>query len=264
MRDGHIHTHFCPHGTKDSFQQYIEKALKLGYKEISFTEHAPLPKNFNDPVPTKDSSMSYQTLEVYLQELVKIKNEYSGQLIINKGLEVDYIEGFEGEIHDFLNDYGPELDDSILSVHFVKHENSYGCIDYSPEVFAEMVKQYHSTEAIYERYYETMVKSVLADLGRYKPKRIGHMTLVHKFQRKFPVTRNFTPEIANLLKMINKNGYELDYNGAGVAKSLCQEPYPPTSIVDIANEMGIPLIYGSDAHQAKDLNQGKEFMKISN
>ena len=42
-RDGHIHTPFCPHGTKDSFEEYIEKALSLGFKEISFTEHAPLP-----------------------------------------------------------------------------------------------------------------------------------------------------------------------------------------------------------------------------
>ena len=26
-RDGHIHTPFCPHGTKDTFEEYIEKAL---------------------------------------------------------------------------------------------------------------------------------------------------------------------------------------------------------------------------------------------
>ena len=27
-RDGHIHSPYCPHGTKDSFEMYVEKALE--------------------------------------------------------------------------------------------------------------------------------------------------------------------------------------------------------------------------------------------
>lgn len=262
MRDGHIHTPYCPHGTKDSIHHYIEKALLLGFKEISFTEHAPLPKKFIDPTPMKDSSMSFKTLEIYLEKLEKIKTEYQGQLKINKGLEVDYIEGFDGEIQDFLNTYGPHLDDSILSVHFLRHDGRYDCLDYSPEVFATMVTKYHSVEAIYEQYYKTVMKSVQTYLGSFKPRRIGHLTLVHKFQKKFPVTKDFNLEIINLLKEIKENSYELDYNGAGTAKPLCKEPYPPTWIVEIARDIGVPLVYGSDAHQVKDLNQGKEFMII--
>ena len=40
-RDAHIHSPFCPHGTKDAFELYIEKAIKNGFTDISFTEHAP-------------------------------------------------------------------------------------------------------------------------------------------------------------------------------------------------------------------------------
>jgi histidinol-phosphatase (PHP family) len=262
MRDGHIHSPYCPHGTKDSFQQYIERALALGYKEISFTEHAPLPNNFTDPAPMKDSSITIQILENYLEDLEELKNEYQGQLKINKGLEVDYIEGFEGDLSDFLHEYGPHLDDSILSVHFLLHEGLYDCVDYSPEVFANMIKKYQSVEAVYERYFETVLKSILVDLGEHKPKRIGHITLVHKFQKKFPTARSFEPELTDVLKQIKDRGYELDYNGAGTAKPLCKEPYPPESIAKRAMTMGIPLIYGSDAHQSKDLHQGKESMII--
>ena len=53
-KDGHVHTPFCPHGSKDHFEEYIEKALALGFKEISFTEHAPLPEGFIDTTPTKE------------------------------------------------------------------------------------------------------------------------------------------------------------------------------------------------------------------
>ena len=41
MKDGHIHTPYCPHGTDDKFEQYVEKAIKVGLDEISFTEHFP-------------------------------------------------------------------------------------------------------------------------------------------------------------------------------------------------------------------------------
>lgn len=34
-KDGHIHTEFCPHGTDDAIEKYIEKAIKLGYDEIT-------------------------------------------------------------------------------------------------------------------------------------------------------------------------------------------------------------------------------------
>lgn len=40
-RDAHIHTPFCPHGSKDALKQYVEKALERGFTSITFTEHAP-------------------------------------------------------------------------------------------------------------------------------------------------------------------------------------------------------------------------------
>ena len=37
MKDGHVHSPYCLHGSKDSFQTYIEKAIASGIEEISFT-----------------------------------------------------------------------------------------------------------------------------------------------------------------------------------------------------------------------------------
>ncbi|MCM3670069.1 histidinol-phosphatase HisJ [Mesobacillus maritimus] len=261
MRDGHVHTRFCPHGTNDSFEAYIERALALGYTEISFTEHAPLPDTFVDPTPQSDSAMQKEKLDDYFEEVSKLKAQYEGKVKINAGLEVDYIEGYEAEITQFLNEVGPKLDDAILSVHFLKSSSGYDCLDYSPNHFANMIQDYGSVEEIYRHYYQTLLKSILAELGSYKPKRIGHMTLVHKFQRKYPVQSSFDSEIDLILNAVKDHGYELDYNGAGTAKPLCREPYPPDAIVHKAKERGIPLVYGSDAHQAKELGQGYERIK---
>ncbi|MEW9110269.1 MAG: histidinol-phosphatase HisJ [Cytobacillus gottheilii] len=259
-KDGHIHTPYCPHGTKDPLESYIIKAISLGFQEISFTEHAPLPQRFSEPTPLKDSAMSMNQLEDYFKEVNGLKEKYKSIITVNAGLEVDFIEGYEQEIKAFLNEYGRLIDDSILSVHFLKHDNVYDCLDHSPDVFGEMIKRYGSVDAIYERYYQTVTLSILADLGKYKPKRIGHINLVEKFKKKFQSEKDFKDTLMAILQAVKQNGYELDYNGAGSSKPLCREPYPPLWTANAALEMGITLVYGSDAHQVKELGQGLPMM----
>lgn len=54
-------------------------------------------------------------------------------------MEVDFIEGFEYEIIDFLNEYGFYFDDSIFFVYFLKYEEGYDCLDFSVDVFVYIV-----------------------------------------------------------------------------------------------------------------------------
>lgn len=261
MKDGHVHTAFCPHGTNDTIDDYILRALQLGYSEITFAEHAPLPDGFSDPTPLKDSAMKLDDLAAYFTTIAEAKKKYEGKITINTGFEIDFIEGFEDRTTTFLNKFGSFIDDAVLSVHFLKNKaGSYDCLDYSPDHFGEMINSYGSVEKIHHHYYQTVMKSILADLGPYKPKRIGHMTLANKFRLKYPLSKECSIEILGILDKVADLGYELDYNGAGTAKPLCREPYPPKWVISEANKRNIRLVYGSDAHQAKELGQGLEFM----
>lgn len=263
MKDGHVHTPFCPHGTEDPISAYVERALELGYSEITFAEHAPLPKGFTDPTPSMDSAMRLEDLEGYFAALEEVKRSYKGRIKINLGLEVDFIEGFESETKAFLDEYGRHLDDSILSVHFLKLPNGrYDCLDYSPGTFGAMLEQYGSVKNLHLHYYLTVLKSVQSDLGTSKPGRIGHITLANKFQLKYPLKESLGEEVSEILTEIARREYELDYNGAGTAKPLCREPYPPDWIAGKAKLLGIQLVYGSDAHQVKELGQGLDRMQI--
>ncbi len=254
--DSHVHSPYCPHGSDDSFEEYIERAIFLKIEEITFTEHAPLPEGFIDPTPDRDSGMDPGHLLDYFQKIASLKEKYKEKITIKTGLEVDYIEGFEAETKRFLNQYGNYLDDSILSVHFIRYENEWHCIDFSDEMFKSIANRLGSIDAVYSSYYDTLEKSVAADLGIFKPKRIGHVTLIHKFQQRFSPKENYDQKLYSILDIMGKQGYELDYNGAGAIKPLCLEPYPPERFVKYALQIGIPLRYGSDAHQAKDLGQG--------
>lgn len=256
MRDGHVHSPFCPHGTKDTLEMYIEKAIDLGYTSISFTEHAPLPSSFADPTPEKDSGMDPSFLLDYLEELHRLRRRYKKQIEIEVGLEVDYIEGFEQETTDFLKTYGHYLTDSLLSVHFLKVDHDYFCLDFSEESFSDLTKRAGSIEAVYQLYYQTISKAIRANLGPYKPKRLGHLTLVRKFQLLYPRPSIEDHFIDQALEEVKNAKMTLDYNGAGWNKTHCKETYPSKDIARKAYQMGIPLIYGSDAHQSKDLKQG--------
>lgn len=253
--DGHIHSPYCPHGSKDSFEQYIQKAISENFSEISFTEHAPLPNHFVDPTPEQDSGMNPEYLNQYIADLQLLKEKYNKQITIRIGLEVDFIVGYEQQTKEFLNKVGPFLDDAILSVHFLAYNSTYCCIDFSAEVYLQFAKTLGSVQAMYDLYYETVQRSIEADLGIYKPKRIGHPTLVHKFQLAHNEPIDDAEQIKCILLQMKEHGYTLDVNSAGLSKPFCQEPYPPVQWIDFAKSIHLPLVFGSDAHTAKDLHQ---------
>jgi histidinol-phosphatase (PHP family) len=256
--DGHVHTPFCPHGSNDTFEMYIERAISLGIKGISFTEHAPLPKNFTDPAPTSDSSMLYTDLNSYFQKLQDVKKTYKKYITINAGLEIDFIEGYEKETEQMLREVWPELDDAILSVHFLEVEGKHFCMDYDENVFEELIKRSGNLATLYKKYFSAVKKSVKHNFTSCQPLRIGHITLANKFQKRFPADFSIEEDINDILIEISERRMSLDYNGAGVVKPLCGEPYPPSWIIKEASKRKIPLVYGSDAHSAKGLGQGFE------
>src|SRR5690606_4712370 len=110
-------------------------------------------------------------------------------------------------------------------------------------VFAQASRIAGSTAALYGRYYETVEKSVAADLGPYKPKRIGHPTLIHKFQLDHGEEIDDRKQIEKLFRLIADAELEIDLNSAGFSKPGCRESYPPQSYLPYAEALGIPLVF---------------------
>lgn len=261
--DYHVHSPYCPHGTTDPLRMYIEKAIEKNLSEISFTEHAPLPKNFEDPTPDKDCGMTFEQTDNYIHAVQELKKEYEDVINIKVGLEVDFIEGYEEETTELLNTYGPYLDDSILSVHLLKAPTSkYVCLDYSSDMFGEIVELFGSLDQVYQKYYDTVTMSILSNLGPFKPNRIGHLTLIEKFKHRYPTSQNYQTTILSLLDLIKEYQMSLDVNTAGLFKEECQTIYPPLPIIKIAQQKEIPLYPGSDSHSAAAV--GRAFDRLAN
>lgn len=261
-KDGHIHTPYCPHGTKDKLEAYVEQAICEEFDCLTFTEHAPLPIGFTDPTPMKDSAMNLNMMENYIIDLQSLKDKYQYKIKINIGLEVDYIKEYESETKKFLDQYGKFIDDSILSVHFLKFENSYYCIDFDEKTFGKMIEVAGSLQNLHLAYYQEVLHSIHSNLGIYKPKRIGHITLVNKFQKMYPISFSTEESVKKVLQSIKEQNLEIDFNVAGLRKEFCGDTYPGESIAKLAIQQNIPLIYGSDAHSARDV--GKNYTYYEN
>ncbi|MBO0467216.1 histidinol-phosphatase HisJ [Enterococcus plantarum] len=270
-RDGHTHTEFCPHGKVEDTELLIQRAISLGFKEYSITEHAPLPTGIEkfaagDPNIWTTASMASNDVDNYLKQMNNLRKKYASDIIIHIGFELDYFSEFEGWTRDFLTEYGPQTDDGILSVHFLEGDGGLRGIDYSFEEYKTGVVDYlGSFEKAQKRYYQKVLASLEADLGHFKPTRLGHISLCQKFERFFAESIHYSSEnkalVHILLDRIQQEKYSLDLNTAGFYKQGYQQSYPQVWITKKASELEIPLIYGSDTHSLTDIGRGYEKIK---
>ncbi|WP_214776994.1 histidinol-phosphatase HisJ [Exiguobacterium sp. s22] len=254
--DGHVHTPFCPHGTKDPIEHYIQVGIEKDLQTMTFTEHAPFPQSFIDPVPNQDSAMSVDLLPDYLDTLRQMKRQYEEVIEIKIGLEVDLLPHFEEETIALLKPYAPLLDEVILSQHFLLIDGVYMPVDYSAETFDELVRALGSFEKVMKAYYESIEHSLKFPWETIKVARIGHVDLPIKYQKNYEWSRSeVKEEERRLLQMIADRGFGLDFNTAGLRKPDCGEPYV-AGLAKVANDLHIPFTLGSDAHLAQDVAAG--------
>lgn len=259
LRDGHIHSPYCPHGTKDIFKMYIDKALSKGLEEVTFTEHMPFPCYFiDDKEFLDDCAPDKETIKQYFKDVEKLKLKYEDKIKINLGLEVDFIDGYEEETKRLLNAFGPNLEDSLLSVHFIKVEDEYIVID-GKEGFERALEVLGTTEKVYDKYYETLLKATRSDLGEYKPRRIGHPNLIRIFNKLYPIEYKNKELLEEIVKEIKARDYEVDVNTAGLRKPFCGEIYVSDIFKQLVDKYGVKKVYGSDSHTASDI--GRDFDK---
>ncbi|WP_251423386.1 histidinol-phosphatase HisJ [Veillonella agrestimuris] len=262
--DGHVHTELCPHGSGDRTALMIEKAIELRIEKICLTEHAPLPAGFlseygGNRKAYEMASLKMNQVDAYLELGRQLQRAYGTHIDISLGFEVDYIPGFETEIQDFLDRYGPLTEDNILSVHFMDGvEGQFYCVDYSPEELQKGFAPWiHNQSELYYKYFTIMRQAVRADLGEYTPKRIGHFDLIKKFQHYFGYDRHLDRRnaqvVSDILHIMHVQGRELDYNMSGFFKPHCKEMYPSRFIQGMAAVIGVPFVLGSDAHSVADI-----------
>ena len=234
MIDYHLHTPLCLHAT-GSPEEYAGRAVELGIPEIGFSDHCPMPPDY-DP----EFRMKLEEYPEYVG-MVSRCGEAFPQLKIKLGLEADYHPGTEDFVRNILGDY--DFDYVIGSIHFL------GDWGFDNPDQADKFKGRDVYE-IYEQYFDLVVG--LARTGLFDI--LGHPDVIKKFGHR--PEKDWASLEKRALKAVAKAGMALDINTAGLRRPA-REIYPRPSMLKLAREMDIGITFGSDAHRPEDV--GKDF-----
>lgn len=231
INDYHMHTPLCGHAIGEP-KEYVEQAIKLGFEEIGFSDHAPLVSH-DDPRITMD----LKQLPTYYKMIEAVQKKYQGRIHIKMALEADFIPGYEKKTKQILDDY--PYDYVIGSVHFIKN---WGFDDPDTRETWDQI----DVNRVYRDYYELLRQSAQSKMFDI----MGHVDLVKKFGHK--ASEDMALEVEQTAKIFKETGVAIEINTAGLRKP-CNEMYPALNCLKIYAKHGIPLTFGSDAHAPKDV-----------
>ena len=229
--DLHMHTPLCRHATGEPVD-YARRALELGFTEIGFSDHSPMRQDDFD-----DWRMRFDQLAEYVEKVRRAQRDFP-QLTIRLALEVDYLPGHEEWIRELAALH--PWDYFIGSVHYVSDswavDNPYKLSEWNNRDVME----------VWSAYFERL--TMAAETGLFEI--IGHADLPKKFGHR--PTRDCTPLYETFLNAAKKHACALDVNTAGLRKG-CKEIYPSRQILELAFQKGIPITFGSDAHEPEEV-----------
>jgi len=266
--DGHTHSHYCPHGSREPLRGYLDRAVEIGLRRLAITEHIPAPDGFVDPMGPNECYGPIADLEPYLAECERLRDEYADRLEVLVGLEIDWLGDAQGGWHepllDLLDTVWDRLDHeaTLLSVHFLADT----AVDGTPELAMAIAGPGQPPDAYHLAYYEALRRALAAGWTRggrdMRPRRVGHLTLPRKFVRALPLADPARVEEAALaaLERIAREGLQLDVNAAGLDKPDCGEIYVPEPLLGRAIEMGVELVFGSDAHAPRGVGKHRDIV----
>ena len=237
MLDYHVHTKLCHHAYGE-IPQYLDQAVQTGLTEICFTDHIPLPADFDQA-----HRMTLQQMDQYLTEIERARAAYP-ELTILTGIEADYYRGFEKYLDKFLHHY--DFDLVIMSVHFLKHWTD-----------GNWVFDYHFPEktiaAVYSEYLAEIIRGIKTGLFDI----IGHIDIIKK--RGHSLLQIVPGQVAETLHTLKKYKMAVEINSSGLSKDA-QECYPGFDWLPEIKRLDLPVTIGSDAHAPEQV--GREFQEI--
>jgi len=233
--DYHMHTPLCRHATGEPID-YARRALELGFSEIGFSDHSPMPRDDFDNWRMFDNQ-----LDEYVDQVRRAQRDLP-QLTIRLALEVDFLPGQEDWIRHLASRH--PWDYFIGSVHYVSKD---WAID-DPSKLSEWKNR--DAFEVWSIYFDWLTRA--AETGLFEI--IGHADLPKKFGHR--PTQDCAPLYERFLTAAKKHDCAIELNTAGLRKD-CKEIYPNRQMLEIAFAKGVPITFGSDAHKPEEV--GSDF-----
>ena len=224
-------------------EEFVLQAIKNGMSEIAFTDHIPLPNQFD-----LAHRMSEDEAEQYFEEIERLRIKYK-EINIIRGIEADFYDGFEEYIKKFKDRYSVEL--VLLSVHFIKGwpKNNWAFSYYFPD---------RPLSQVYSDYLQAVLRGIKTGLFDV----VAHLDLIKTPD--FPILHTNSKEVEDILSEAKHYDMAIELNTSGLRKEI-NEMYPDYNLLPLLNNTGNEIVFGSDAHKPEQVgfyfNELKEIVK---
>ena len=243
MRDYHVHTRWSD--GRDTAEEMVLSAIRLGMAEIGFSDHTPM------PYPA-DWTMKPEELPLYKEEIRALAEKYGDRISILCGVERDALSP----------DMDVNFDYVIGSTHVIPGpDGALLAVDHSAGMTEANVREHCGGDgyAYAEAYFASearVVELTHCDI-------IGHFDLVakynetlHSFDESHPRYRAAWQAAADRLL---ETGVPFEINTGAIARGCRSIPYPAPEIREYLAAHGAKFILSSDSHATETI--GYQFEK---
>jgi histidinol-phosphatase (PHP family) len=244
----HTHSYFCD--GKEAPEEYVKRAIVLGYHTLGFSSHAPVPFENN-------FSLKEDRMDEYVTAIRALGEKYKGKINILLSMEIDYIPGITRNIADFKS--VGSLDYTIGGVHLVrtKEKEDLWFIDGPKQESYDLGLNNLFNGNIrkgVEAYYNQVMEMILTQ----KPDIIAHLDKIkmHNKNRFFAEDEKWYRDLVwKTLKCItDESDCIVEVNTRGLYKKRSDTFFPGPEILEQLHHLKIPVTLSSDAHLPLELN----------
>ena len=249
----HTHTQFCDgHACMEDF---VTAAIATHFSHLGFTPHSPI------PFPTS-CNMDKSNVQVYLDEIQRLREKYGTQISIYAAMEIDYLDHF-GPSSSFFDSI--PLDYRIGSVHFIpSFQNPEEYVDIDGHIEAFKLKMH--------RYFNDDIESVVRSFYRQSMAMIekGGFDIIGHFDKigfnasmfKTGIDREpwYDKLVTDEFHSIMDHHLIIEINTKSWQQY--QRFFPDARYFELLRRYKAPVVFNSDAHVPAKINAGRiEAMK---
>ena len=221
----HTHTPRCGHA-HGSEREYVEEAIKNGFKVLGFSDHAP---HLFDDDYVSTIRMKPEEMDGYARVVTDLKAEYKNDITILLGLEMEYYPPRIGDDIQFLEQF--PLDYMICGQHY-----------YYDEPYTPYTGKVTDDPAMLKGYVNVLLEAVSSGLFTY----VAHPDLINYVGPE----EVYQSEMTKLCDAMKAAGMPYEININGYRENT---RYTSARMLDIAAARGCDFILGIDAHNPWEL-----------
>ena len=237
--DHHVHTSYCNHAVGE-MEEYILAAIEKGLRSLTFLEHLECGLSYSPCI-----WLTPELFRFYFAEGEQLQEKYADQITISLGAEIGYNPGAVDELLALLDAF--PFSHHGLSCHFFfdgkEHLNMLSRRTDHIKKIAEF-----GAEPILDAYFRNLIQGC-RDIPCDK---LCHLDAA--LRHNAPVLTAYHYDLIDeLFAVMLQNNIALEVNTSGY--ELRPHPYPVIALIQRAQQRGISLIIGSDAHRPEQVGR---------